>query len=426
MKLTKDQIAGARFLSRSRIAMLADVPGLGKTAQVVRACDILDVRSATILVPNQTLAVNFAAEFEKWSLLGHHTHILRSSKDDIPKDGVLFVTYALASRPEVLKRLLKRRVDVLACDEAHALKSRDSARTKAVMRKAGLINVSERTWLMTGTPAPNNAGELYVFAKCCGAYAGAWTQFVERYCICSENAFGISIVGSKNHEELKGLLAPFFLRRTHVEGRPPLTIDKAYVEPAKGADPYAQLTPEDRASVERAIETGDWTLADIPAVATVRRLVGLAKADGVAELAASELEAGYKKLLIFCQHTSVIDRISALLDDAPIYDGRTPQKKREQIYREFQDTEGAGACGSRVLVCQMAAASEGLTLTKANRVLIAEPSWTPHNNEQAIARAWRKGQTSPVLASFVALKGSLDERITAALHRKSEDISRLV
>jgi len=421
MNLTRAQVEGARFLSKSRIAMLADVPGLGKTAQVVRACDILGVRSATILVPNQTLAVNFAAEFEKWSLLGHKTHVLRSGKGEIPPDGILFATYALASRPEVLKRLLKRKVDVLACDEAHALKSRDSARSKAVMRKAGLINVSERTWLMTGTPAPNNAGELYVFAKCCGAFSGSWTQFVDRFCILSENAFGISIIGSKNHEELKGLLAPFYLRRTVVEGRSPLTVDKAYVEAAKGVDPYAALAPEDLACVERAIETGDWALADIPAVATVRRLVGLAKADGVAELAASELEAGYKKLLIFCQHSSVIDRISALLDDAPIYDGRTPPKTRERLYKEFQEDGGA-----RVLVCQMAAASEGLTLTKANRVLIAEPSWTPHNNEQAIARAWRKGQASPVVASYVALKASLDERITAALHRKSEDISRLV
>lgn len=421
MILTRDQVAGARFLARSRIAMLADVPGLGKTAQVVRACDILCVRSATILVPNQTLAVNFAAEFEKWSLLGHKTYVLRSSKDAIPNDGVLFATYALASRPNVLKRLLKRRVDVLACDEAHALKTPSSERTKAVMRKSGLLNVAEHAWLMTGTPAPNSAGELYVFAKCCGVFTGTYNQFVERFCILSENAFGISIIGSKNHEELKSLLAPFFLRRTHVEGRPALTVDKVNVEAAKGTDPFSWLTPEDRASVERAIETGDWTLADIPAVATVRRLVGLAKADGVAELAASELEAGYKKLLIFCQHTSVIDRISALLDDAPIYDGRTPQKTRERIYREFQEDGG-----SRVIVCQMQAASEGLTLTKANRVLIAEPSWTPHNNEQAIARAWRKGQTDPVLASFVALKGSLDERITAALRRKSEDISRLV
>lgn len=421
MNLTRDQLAGAKFLARSRIAMLADVPGLGKTAQVVRACDILGVRSATILVPNQTLAVNFAAEFAKWSLLGHATHILRSSKDPIPSEGILFVTYKTAASPRVLRKLLRRGADVLACDEAHYLKDRDADRTKAVMKKTGLLNASSHAWLMTGTPVPNNASELYVFAKCCGVFTGSYNDFTDQFCVLSESAFGIRPIGSKNNEVLKALIAPHYLRRDKVEGRPPLTVAQAYVEAAKNTDPYLGLSPDDYACVERAIETGDWQLADIPAVATVRRLIGLAKADGVAELAASELDAGYKKLLIFCQHTSVIDRIAALLDDAPIYDGRTPQKKRERIYEEFQQDGG-----SRVLVCQMAAASEGLTLTKANRVLIAEPSWTPHNNEQAIARAWRKGQASPVVASYIALKGSLDERITAALHRKSEDISRLL
>jgi SWI/SNF-related matrix-associated actin-dependent regulator 1 of chromatin subfamily A len=421
VQLTDAQKFGARFLAESRVAMLADVPGLGKTAQVVRACDLLDVRAATILVPNQTLAVNFAHEFEKWSLRGHATYIMRSGSDPVPPNGVLFVTYALASRANVLRRLLKRRVDVLACDEAHALKTPRAARTKAVMSKAGLLSVCDHAWLMTGTPAPNNASELFVFAKCCGAYAGTYRQFIEHFCILRENGFGLQVAGSKNHEELKALLAPYFLRRTKVEGRPALTIDTAYVQAGKGIDPYCDLLPADRASIERAIATGDWALADIPAVATVRRLTGMAKADGVAELAVSELEAGYKKLLIFCQHRSVIERVSELLDHAPIYDGRTPQKERERIYREFQQDGG-----SRVIVAQIQAASEGLTLTKANRVLIAEPSWTPHHNEQAIARAWRKGQTEPVLASFVSLKGSLDERITAALHRKSSDVSRLL
>ncbi|KWT72385.1 hypothetical protein APY04_0179 [Hyphomicrobium sulfonivorans] len=381
----------------------------------------MGVESAIVVVPNQTLAVNFAAEFEKWSVLGHRLHIVRSSKDDVPAAGVVFVTYSLLSRPEVLRKLRKRGAEVLICDEAHALKSAEAQRTRAIMQKKGLFGVVPRVWLLTGTPAPNHAGELYVFAKCCGAWTGSYSQFAERFCILDESAWGISVIGSKNHDELKTLLSPHLLRRTNVEGRSPLTIDRVFVEAAKGGDPYAALQDEHREAIERALETGDWTFAELPAIATVRRLVGLAKADGVAALAASELEAGYRKLLIFCQHTAVIDRISALLDGAPIYDGRTPPKVRERLYEEFQQDGG-----SRVLVAQITAASEGLTLTKANRVLLAEPSWTPHNNTQAIARAWRKGQQSPVLASFVSLKSSIDERITAALQRKTSDIERLI
>lgn len=421
MILTPDQRAGAEFLASSTVAMLADVPGLGKTAQVIRACDMLSVRSATILVPNRTLALNFQMEFAKWSLWGTEAVVLQSGKDEVPADGVLLVTYALASRPEVAKRLARRRVDVLVCDEAHALKERGSQRTKTTLRKTGLLGNAARTWLMTGTPAPNHAGELYVFAKITGAWQGSYGAFIERFCILNEGAFGIQVIGSKNHDELKALLAPHYLRRDQVEGRPPLTIDQRYVEAARDADPYEKLAPADLESVKLAIETGNWSLADIPAVATVRRLVGLAKADGVAELANAELDGGFRKLLVFAWHSDVIDRLQSQIPGSVVFDGRTPQRERETIYRLFQQDDSL-----RCIVAQMTAAGTGLTLTAANRVIIAEPAWTPDVNDQAIARAWRKGQASPVLASFVGLKGSLDQRITAALHRKSEDVARFI
>lgn len=419
--LTSDQVDGAIFLARSRVAMLADVPGLGKSAQVVRACDLLGVRAATVLVPNQTLAVNFAAEFEKWSLYGHDTHILRRGTDEIPPRGVLFTTYALASRPEVARRLVKRKVNALICDEAHALKERGSQRTKIALRKAGLLGSAARAWLLTGTPAPNHAGELYVFAKITGAWPHSYGAFIDRFCIVNENAFGIQVVGSKNHEELKALLAPFYKRRDKVEGRPPLTVDTRFVSASVKADPYQSLAPADLESVQLAIETGNWSLADIPAVATVRRAVGLAKADGVAELVNAERDGGFKKILVFAWHSDVIDRLHSLIPDSVVFDGRTSQGRKEEIDKAIR----AGT-GPSVVIAQLAAAGVGYTWLDYYRCVIAEPAWTPDVNDQAIARAWRKGQAQHVLASFVALKGSLDQRITAALHRKSEDVARFI
>jgi len=421
ISLTSDQISGASFLARSNVAMLADVPGLGKTAQVVRACDILNVRSATVLVPNQTLAANFAAEFQKWSLLGHDLHILRRGTDEVPSKGILFVTYALASRSEVARQLIKRRACVLICDEAHMLKERASQRTKTALRKTGIFGNARQTWLLTGTPAPNHAGELYVFAKITGAWPHSYGSFVDRFCITNENAFGIQIIGSKNHAELKALLAPYYMRRDKVEGRPPLTVDTRYVEASSSIDPYEKLLPADLESVKLAIETGNWSLADIPAVATVRRAVGLAKADGVAELVNAERDGGFKRHLIFAWHTDVIDRLQKLIPDSVIFDGRTSQTRKDAIDAAIKSDDGPP-----VVIAQLAAAGVGYTWTNHARVVIAEPAWTPDVNDQAIARAWRKGQASPVLASFVALKGSLDQRITAALHRKSEDVARII
>lgn len=401
--------------------MLADVPGLGKTAQMVRACDFIDAQAVNVFVPNGSLAVNWAREFGRWSLLGHDVTVLRHEVDDIPARGVVIATYALAIRPKVAGRLRKRRVDVIICDEAHALKSPDSERTKLILLKKGLAGSTDRIWLATGTPAPNDAGELYVFSKICGAWTGGRGDFEREFCVLADNGYGTRVVGSKNHEQLKALLAPYYLRRTAIEGRPALTIDTLPIVAATASDPYDVLSPEMRAAVEAAIAADDWSLADVPAIASVRRAVGLAKADGVAEQILMELEGGRHKILCFAYHTPVIDRIKAKLGAlAVVVDGRNSNKRRE-IVDKFQNDGARG-----VLIGQTTALGEGEQITAADRVILAEPSWTPKDNEQPIARAWRRGQKNPVRASFATLAGSLDDKITAQLARKTRDIEKLV
>ena len=51
-----------------------------------------------------------------------------------------------------------------------------------------------------------------------------------------------------------------------------------------------------------------------------------------------------------------------------------------------------------------------------------EPAWTPALNEQAIARAYRAGQSKKVWASYVCLTDSIDEKITYTLLRKQRII----
>lgn len=402
--------------------MLADAPGVGKSAQVVRACEYVGAKAITGLVPNRTLAVNMAREFRRWHWWGMPVHIVASRKDKLPQQGLVLTTYALAATDAMKRKLADRPCDVLFCDEAHALKELTSKRTRAVItNQISVARAAKRVWLMTGTPAPNHAGELFVFAKASGVWPGTYGDWLNNFCVTTEDLYGVKIVGSKNHERLRELLAPVYLRRTAVEGRAPLQITDMLVTAA--SDPYEGISAEDRASIEAAIAAGDMSFADTPAVASVRRRVGLAKAPGIAELAVADLEGGYKKLLIFCQHTDVIDAVAAKLGKygVGIYDGRTSEKRRVQLYDDFQTTDNL-----RVLILQNQAGGEGLTWTAANRVLLGEPSWVPKDNEQAIARAWRRGQTQNVHASYLSLAGSLDEQISKTLKRKAADIAQIV
>lgn len=425
--MTPDQHAGAEWLAARRVALLADVPGLGKTAQVVSGADRIGARYITAIMP-AVLRPNAAREWAKWSLWGHDVHIVAKGSDPIPDTpGVIATSFALAASAGVRKQLMKRPCDLLWIDEAHNLKTPGAKRTKAILGDKGLVANAPRVWLTTGTPMPNTAAELYVFARLAGLWDGNYADWVGAFCHVRESMWGSQVVGTKDHARLAELLAPAMLRRTKVEGRPALTIDTLPLEIDQTTpSPFNGLDDAVKAELELAVASGSWDMPDVPALSTLRRMIGLAKIGNTAQLIQTELDGGLDRVLCFAHHREFIRVLAEKLaaDKGLAVDtltGDTPAQRRQIMIDAFQ-SDG----GRRVLVAQINAAGEGLTLTRCKRVMIAEPSWVPKDNTQAIARCWRRGQTEPVRASFISLAGSLDEQIAGILARKANDIVQVV
>lgn len=423
--LTPEQYAGAEFLAARRVALLADKAGFGKTAQYVRACDYVQAERITLICP-RVLRVKEVAEFERWSMFGYAATVIRSVADDIPRGpGLVVVNYDLARQPSVKRRLLERGCDVLICDEAHRAKAPGGKTTTALFGRGGLQKTAKRVWLATGTPTPNGAHEYYVFAKLAGAWVGTYDAFQRRYCRVIDGQYGPKIVGI-NHDalpELKEALRPFVLQRYSADtSRPPLRLDSVNVD---GELPSLEGIDEAAlAAILRALEAGNWELLEHPFIATMRRRIGLAKAGGVAKLAAQELRAGVPKMLIFAEHTDVIDSLARELEPfgVGIVDGRTSEKTAERVIRAF--VPGV-TDGPRVAVIQRMSLKEGRDMLLGRRILLAERAWTPDDNEQMIARADRRGQTEQVHASVCRLPGSLDDAQDRVLARKAKDIASL-
>jgi SNF2 family DNA or RNA helicase len=154
-------------------------------------------------------------------------------------------------------------------------------------------------------------------------------------------------------------------------------------------------------------------------LATLRRTLGVAKAAPSAEWAREKLGTGVDKILLFAWHTEVITTLAdLLLDFNPVtITGATSTAERSRAVDRFQNDPG-----TRVFVGQIKAAGTAITLTAAAHIGIVEPSWVPGENEQVIARAWRMGQVRPVLASFLYVPGSLDQRIMRAFRRKASEL----
>ena len=334
--------------------------------------------------------------------------------------------------------------DVVILDEAHYLKNPKAQRTRAIYGpgldlKNSPLEHAAHIWALTGTPLLNGPHELWTHLRALrpelitqpNLGLMSYTVFVQRYCHVRSTSYGFHVVGAKNTTELVQRIAPFTHRKRAkdvLHDLPPLRVTTYELPPS-----LIEISPElesamDDLELEHIDDLDDEDLLraaqNVSQFSTARRLVGMAKVPGVVVMVDDLLQSGARKLIVFAHHRDVIEQLAQGLTDAghrplTIWGG-TSQKDRDQFIDAFQDGP------ERVLLLSIEAASEAITLTAASHVIIAEPSPVPARNVQAIARAHRKGQTRNVLAQFVTLPGTFDQRFMELIARKTRDIMRVL
>lgn len=421
---------------RSGHFLLAWEPGCGKTRPLLEAGKDgrqLYICPAAIRFQVAEEAIRYGARVQET------VQVLRNGKDKLRPDAELVIcSYDLMAAPPVWKQLFAAEWDSLVLDEGHMLKTPSAKRTRAVYgfkadSTGALFRRAKRVWVATGTPIMNDPSEIWthvsrLFPEAKGD-CRTLSHWIERYCQYIDTPYGPKIFGVKNLDELKEKLAPNMsrLRKTHVlKDLPPLLVDTFTVEP-RDIDltdvPMDALEELERLLREDSDAITAITSLSVP-LSTLRRRIGLAKAKAVAEAVQNYIwSGGDSKVLVFFQHTDVGQEIfDALRFNGPVLyqGGMTPTQREAALKTFYQDPK------CKVFVGQIQAAGTGLNLQVADRVFIAEPAWTPALNEQAIARAYRGGQTKMVHASLCVLKKSVDEDVTRVLVRKAKLVSEIV
>jgi len=421
-----------KWLASRPFALLADEPGLGKSAQAIALCDAVGADRVLVLCP-ASLRGNWAREFAKFQSQ-------RRTIDPVLGRGpvgcdVTIASYDFAARyPEALAGAY----DVLILDESHYLKNHKSKRTKAVFGKKcdrgidAIASNADRVVCLSGTPAPNDPSELYPTVRALAPQlvperCRSWWGFVQRYCRTQDTGFGTQIVGGRNLSELKTRLEPFVLRRKKddvLPELPPLRLEALYLDGVLSRE-LSVLSKEVSGQIEAALETdGLAGLAKLaPHVASLRRLTGMLKVEGVVETVKNEIGAD-GKIVLFAYHTGVIEALETALVEAGfgcvVVDGACPAGFRSSRIERFQTDPTV-----QVFIGQMTAAGVGLTLTAASEAIIVESSWVPAENEQAAMRIHRIGQRNACRVRFATLADSIDEKINRAVMRKTADIAAL-
>ncbi|MED6135125.1 Protein CHROMATIN REMODELING 24 [Stylosanthes scabra] len=115
-------------------------------------------------------------------------------------------------------------------------------------------------------------------------------------------------------------------------------------------------------------------------------------------------------VLIFSQTRKMLNIIQECLSskgyDFLRIDGTTKACDRLRIVNEFQ----AGASAPIFLLTSQVGGL-GLTLTRADRVIVVDPAWNPSTDNQSVDRAYRIGQKKDVLVYRLMTCGTVEEKI---------------
>lgn len=457
--LDAHQCEAVPWLLDRRAALLAWEMGVGKTAPLLRAWENTAELGPALVLCLNSAKENWARESANFACDKYwppRVQVIRNGKTPIdPAASIVICNYEKLLIKDVLNRLRgARRWGVLICDEAHRLKTLGSKTTQAVYaleksragRYVPLIANAERVWLATGTPMPNHPGELYPHMAALwpdrlqyqGHTMEEW-EFQAAFCQIKQTKYGPSIVGGRNLDELRERLAPVMSRLTRADvlTLPPCRIVAWPLTTEDIPGPIPDLTGllgslAERYGTPDKIESFDGVTLDaylsclqsaISPLATLRRETAQLKAVCVGLMVKEELECGAPKTVLFAHHTEAIRTLVKIL--APFkpatISGAVPEANRQNEVDRFQtDPE------CKVFVGQIQAAGSSLNLQAGKNVVFVEASWTPGENDQALSRVYRKGQTDPVLVRFTYLGGSVDEAVNRALARKATTISRVL
>jgi len=414
------QCDGVKWLKTQPNCFLADEPGLGKTITSLTAAWELGCRKVLVICPAIAVA-HWHEHFKEWA------------------PGILVrtvVTYnKLAIDADLQDNLKSKEWDLLILDEGHYLKNKSAKRTKAIYGvgsrlKNSLAGKAKRVWILSGTPSPNHAGELWTHLR------ALWPElilnlsnkpmneyeFQNRFCKVVDTVYGRQIKGSKNIPALRTQIAPMILRRKKVDVLPDLPPLVFRIEPV---DPPTWMKDTD---VDMTIPdiSGDDLLAYIKANATnlaaERRHTSMIKAQIACEWIDNELSDSYHKLIVFGWHTDALRTIMIKMAQYKpvLLDGSTPPNRKPELIEQFQTDPD-----TRLFVGQIAACGVAITLTAASNILFVEQDWVPDNNYQAACRAHRIGQKDGVLARVLSLRNSVDDKIQRVLVRKQNDLAAL-
>ncbi|MBW8870877.1 MAG: DEAD/DEAH box helicase [Leifsonia sp.] len=443
----------SRFIESVRLGhrsfLLADEPGLGKTAQSLLAASVAGAYPLLAVVPN-VVKMNWAREVERWTPHRRATVIHGDGEGLDAFADVVIVNYEVLDRH--LSWLSTLGFQGMVVDEAHFIKNLHSQRSRLVLGLADAIRHKAADPLMialTGTPLINDIDDFKAIWQFLGWIDGnkPTAKLMEHleeteltpadfgfYAAAREAVIDMGIVrrrkidvaadlpsrrvvdlpvelddelGRSIRQAEKELAARLVAKyhRAAAAGRP----DSFEGDEEAHRKHLIRLVAQSELEESKSAKSGD-------NVFTMVRKIGQAKA-GLASDYTAQLARSVGKVVFFAKHIDVMDAAEEAfaardLKTISIRGDQSALARQKEIDAFNNDPEVA------VAVCSLTAAGVGLNLQAASNVVLAELSWTAAEQTQAIDRVHRIGQEEPVTAWRIIAAQTIDAKIAELIDAK--------
>lgn len=397
--------------------LLADEMGLGKTLQIISAlsdCGSGRLAHVLVIAPGSLLE-NWRREIVKFApalkAVKHQGSQRTGRYAELLEYDVVIASYDTAVRDLSLMKMIEW--DVVILDEAQNIRNPDALRTKTVKsipRKVGLA--------MTGTPMENRLADLWsIMDFVAPGYLGDLKEFSATY----PESVGAAA-------RLEPMVSPLMLRRriSEVARDLPKRIDIPEVVELSDAE------ANEYERIRKDIFDRHGKAATLVALTALRQFCAhpsiladspsmppgdFSKFARLQEIL-TEIAAEGDKALVFTSFIEMGDMIARHVKIqmgifAETVDGRLAPDDRQALIDRFSAVEGPA-----VLVLNPRVGAAGLNITAATHVIHYNLEWNPALEDQASARAHRRGQTRPVIVRRLVCADTVEDVVNDRVESK--------
>jgi superfamily II DNA or RNA helicase len=429
-----------------RSFLLADEPGLGKTAEALLAAQAADAYPLLVVVPN-VVKTSWAREAAMWTPR-HPATVVHGDGETLDAFcDIVVVNYDILDRH--VGWLGNFGFRGMIVDEAHFIKNKSSQRSKHVLalsRQIGKRTVRPLRMALTGTPLINDIEDFLAIWEFLGwidgsevgpellhaLEANALTPIDPGfYPAARQSVIEMGVVRRRKVDVAKDIPA----RRiadvpVELEGTAGASVRAAEQKLAQRLVKRYRSAIAARKDAEEIVGIDDAVVRQVCArevresnddgtgenVFAMMRRIGQAKAELAADYTA-QLSRSAGKVVFFAKHIDVMDAAEQLFTKRGIAHtsirGDQTTRVRQANIDAFVNDENV-----HVIVCSLTAAGVGVNLQVSSNVVLAELSWTAAEQTQAIDRVHRIGQEQPVTAWRVIAAQTIDARVAELISAK--------